>query len=267
MRCEDVQDRLPEFVAGTLDDGLRAELQQHLDGGCAACRAEWAEIEEAVGLLCEDLPPVAPPPGLRTSVLAAAEQTLVTPARRADSPAGGWVGRVGYLVVAACALVLGMLASDYVLTGGDAPAPSAPDQIAADQEASRAEWLRRLAAAEREFGAPRANLAGMTAQSGDASFQVVLYYDRVAEQMHALAAGATPSEPGQTLWAWFYDQSGGLLFGGPLELLGGGQSMGVIDAAGDPAAVHEVVLTSEPPGAHDAPTGGQRARAAVSAGG
>jgi hypothetical protein len=49
MRCEDAREILPEYLAGTLDDHTRTEIDKHLKT-CAACSAELKEISSDVTL-------------------------------------------------------------------------------------------------------------------------------------------------------------------------------------------------------------------------
>jgi Putative zinc-finger/HEAT repeats len=44
MRCEEVRDRLADYLAGELPDSTAGELQRHVDS-CSACRGEIREIE------------------------------------------------------------------------------------------------------------------------------------------------------------------------------------------------------------------------------
>ena len=43
MNCEQVQGLFPDCLAGTLPEGARAELEEHLEA-CAACRAEQESL-------------------------------------------------------------------------------------------------------------------------------------------------------------------------------------------------------------------------------
>lgn len=267
MRCDEVQDRLTEYVAGSLPEGERARVDAHLRSGCPDCAAERDAIEQAVGLLAEGLPPVTPRAGLRDDVLAAVENERVTPAT-AGNPASeqSWAGYLPYLAVTVCAAVMGVAASLFLGPGGatDPGGVAGVSDPAAD-EAGVIQWRRRVAAAEREFGPPRAQLTGMPTRSEDPRIQAVVFYDPLASQMHVLVAGVEVSDPGRRVWAWFVDDADVVLFGGPLDSIGAAQASGVVDVPGDTTRVRGVLLTDEPAGDHAAPTGPELGRMQIGA--
>jgi anti-sigma-K factor RskA len=64
---------LAGYVLGALEPAERAAFEEHLEG-CAACRAEVAELETPAALLKQAPPPIQVPPGLRERTFAAVEQ-------------------------------------------------------------------------------------------------------------------------------------------------------------------------------------------------
>lgn len=77
------------YALGALDDAERVAFEEHLHE-CAACREEVASFAELGPLLASD-EAVAPPPSLRTSVLAGISQTRQLPPRvptHDDAPTG-----------------------------------------------------------------------------------------------------------------------------------------------------------------------------------
>ncbi|XXF77496.1 cupin domain-containing protein [Myxococcaceae bacterium GXIMD 01537] len=67
-----VDDILPELLLGTLEGSLQREVERHL-GGCARCQQEAARLAPALRGLAASVAPVAPPPGVLTSLVAGME--------------------------------------------------------------------------------------------------------------------------------------------------------------------------------------------------
>lgn len=84
--CDQVQDRLPEFLGGRLDDAERERVQSHLEG-CADCAAAL----EVVQLLAA-APPRPVPTGLESRLQTAVRAEVFGPPARGAAPATrrGW---------------------------------------------------------------------------------------------------------------------------------------------------------------------------------
>jgi anti-sigma factor RsiW len=115
---------LAAYLIGSLDDGERAAVEQHLDG-CEACRRELRWLQPAIDLLPESVAQVEAPPQLRERLLAeVGADPGVAPAapdrRRAAERRGGFLR--GFLLrpatgLAALALVAAAVAG-YAIAGG-----------------------------------------------------------------------------------------------------------------------------------------------------
>lgn len=128
--CTDpaIHELLGSYTLGACPEADAERVRAHLDA-CAACRDELRELAIARDALLTDVPPQAPSPALKASVMdrvradaelfgAAAPQRRPEPARR------GWLGgRRGALAFAA-ALLIALLAGVALLRGGE-DAPSA----------------------------------------------------------------------------------------------------------------------------------------------
>ncbi|MFC5065985.1 zf-HC2 domain-containing protein [Actinomycetospora atypica] len=87
-----------ELAGAVVGRALRAlepededRVDEHLRG-CAACRALLAQTHETMAALARSVPPVEPPPGLRSRILEAAAAEPVPPrAAPVPTPAGGTV--------------------------------------------------------------------------------------------------------------------------------------------------------------------------------
>ncbi|TWT78187.1 hypothetical protein Pla123a_09770 [Posidoniimonas polymericola] len=247
MRCEDVQERLPEYVSGTLPTEDRLAIDTHLADGCQDCARECEAIGQAVVLLSESLAPATPPPGMKQRLFDSLDDAAVTPAPRgATSGAAAARGRtwLAYAVTAACAAAVGVVVTRYVVT----PATGDPTLVAeanepTDDQLGVAEWRRRVAQAEQEFGPPRAQLASVAVETSDPELQAVVYYDTLAQQMHVLVSGVRLESDSGALWAWFRDADQQVMFAGPLEVMGGRQAAGVVDVSGELTDLRDVLLT------------------------
>lgn len=69
MKCNDVRERLVEYLDGELDGGAQADVQGHL-GDCAACQKEVAMIEMEQGML-RQVPLTPAPADMGQRVMAA----------------------------------------------------------------------------------------------------------------------------------------------------------------------------------------------------
>ena len=120
MTCDDVRDRLPEHVLGTLDEDQDGPLRRHLRG-CAQCRRESEGIGRGLTMVAAAAHDRTPPAELRDrvlSVLAEEWRQDPVPSPPAHRP-GAWVA-----AAAACVAVVAM-ALWTVWVRGDAREDSA----------------------------------------------------------------------------------------------------------------------------------------------
>ena len=110
-------EHVDELIAGHALRALSSEDEErvvvHL-AECERCRLKLRETEAVTASLAYGVPQVAPPPELRSRVLAIAEPVVAAPAAEAPArarPRRGWWPRVAVVAVPAMALALvGMLA-------------------------------------------------------------------------------------------------------------------------------------------------------------
>ncbi len=116
--CAITVERLAEYLADELDERAAAEMRAHLDG-CAACRAEEAELAPVLGMLARDAAANVPDPGEpywkdfagRVRTRRAREAVPAAPRRR-------WGARLAW--AASIALVVGLaMRVPTVRTTGD----------------------------------------------------------------------------------------------------------------------------------------------------
>src|SRR5262245_58290505 len=101
MRCDDLKDLVPVYLAGLLEGKEAAAVREHLDGGCPRCAAEAAATAAVLDELPFALPPEEPSPMVRARILARARQDAETGARPAPSWRRPAIGAVAAAVAAA----------------------------------------------------------------------------------------------------------------------------------------------------------------------
>lgn len=115
MTHDELKDALSALALGALDSAERIEVEAHVRG-CAECQAELQALLKVVDGIGLEAPPVTPPEGLRSKVLArvTAQPQMrrvplpdVRPAPVPPKPAGSWMmplALAASLVLAAAAL-------------------------------------------------------------------------------------------------------------------------------------------------------------------
>ena len=115
MTHDELKDALSALALGALDSAERIEVEAHVRG-CAECQAELQALLKVVDGIGLEAPPVTPPEGLRSKILARAtaqpQMRRVPlpdgrPATAPPKPAGSWIlplALAASLVLAAAAL-------------------------------------------------------------------------------------------------------------------------------------------------------------------
>lgn len=83
MRHDEARETMSSALFEDADPGVADELRAHI-AECDECRAEWVAYQQTADALGRAVPQVAPPPALRSRVLAAAVD-----GRRSTGPLGG----------------------------------------------------------------------------------------------------------------------------------------------------------------------------------
>lgn len=107
MNHQEIQEVLPFYVLGGLDNESTAAVQDHLAAPCEVCVAELREWQEVTGLIPLGFVPDGPSPVVKERLMARVRQDLgargrVVPFR----PRGGWLPWITLPVAAAAALLL-----------------------------------------------------------------------------------------------------------------------------------------------------------------
>ncbi len=113
ISCQQVRERGPELVLGTLDGVERAQVLAHLDE-CPGCREDVSRLTETVDAIGQLAPSLEPSPGFHDRVLAAMSPTAVVALHTKRRP------RLGSVLVAAAAAILALVLSFGVVHDTDA---------------------------------------------------------------------------------------------------------------------------------------------------
>ena len=107
--CEEVRERLPEHVLGTLDETHDLAVRRHLRG-CAGCRREMAALGDGVALFARAVHDRTPPPELKDRVgTALAQEWKDAPAAESRRPRLTWLSAAAAVVVVVSALSWGLV--------------------------------------------------------------------------------------------------------------------------------------------------------------
>jgi anti-sigma factor RsiW len=193
MTCDDIRDRIDDYVGGRLSDAARAAMAAHL-AGCPECTADLAAAEALAGPVAAATRSIAPPRDLWPAVAA-----RIAPRRRSHRPA----------VFAAAAIILMAISSaaTALLLRDDGPEPvaiGAPIPPAALE----AEYVRRAGVLARLVEQDRAMLAPATVATLERNLEVI---DRAIEESRAALAADPASRELEMLLRATHEQKVELL--------------------------------------------------------
>jgi hypothetical protein len=165
MRCDEFTARLPDELAGRLDDTERAALREHVST-CPACLQELESLGDVWGLLAEIPAPTPDSRALRARLDAAIrrEQQLSQPPRR-EPRFNPWLMAAG---VAGVALVAGLL-----LGRANPPAPATTDVAALREELRDLRHMVALSLLQQQSASERLKGVGWSSRLEGPSDEVV----------------------------------------------------------------------------------------------
>jgi anti-sigma factor RsiW len=127
MRCEDISQKLPDYLAGEVDPAERAAIEQHLEG-CPACLSETEGLASTWRMLGDSPAPAPDSLAMRARLDASIERERFAASRTYDPAPQRF--RWNHPLVAACAATL-VLAVGVVLGRATERAPAAPAEVVA----------------------------------------------------------------------------------------------------------------------------------------
>jgi len=163
MRCEDISDRFPDYLAGQSDPAARASIEAHL-AGCPACLKE-VEGLAATWRLLGDIPAAEPDSvALRTRIAASIErERFASSAAQAPAPAPRrfqWNNPLLTACAATLVLAMGVLLGR---SSGPAPVPS-PDLAALRSELRDLRQMVTLSLMQQESASERLRGVGFSSR-------------------------------------------------------------------------------------------------------
>jgi predicted anti-sigma-YlaC factor YlaD len=191
VTCEDVRERLPEHLLGTLESDEDLVVRRHLRG-CAACRAELEALAEGLTQFARAAHDRVPPEDLRGRVLTVLEEEW----RDAPSPSRGKRWQALVAVAAALAVVVASLA--WGVAANDRA------NVAAEDASSYVHLLELLGGREFRIGAIESEAGAQPVEGSavlydshlDQSWAVVLVQ---APGMHGTATATLEAGDGRTI--------------------------------------------------------------------
>jgi len=214
------------YAVDALDDLERARFEAHL-ATCADCRAEVQGLREAAARLAE-ASPVSPPPAVRDRVLADIARIRPLPPESPTGPAHVKQHRRWPRLVAAAAVVLGLIGVGTVVTH---PWDNGTQQVSVAERVLHAADAQRVAAT-----LPRGAKATVVRS--------------VSQDTAVIVTSGMPNAPrGKTYELWLQAPSGRML---PAGLMQGGDRTVVL--RGDAATAKAAGITVEPAGGSAQPT-------------
>lgn len=221
IRCEEVSELLAAYALDALPDDERAEVSEHL----SSCdrHPELAELQAVGASLPHAAPEMAPPPALKSRIMAEVRGQATRPAtERPAREGGGLRGVVGLFRSPSFAYGLSAVLAAIVVALGV--------------------WVAVL---QSEDGAATYTLSGPAGVSGE----LVVSSDEVAV---ITVAGLDPLPAGQTYQVWIIDADGRPVHGGFLGITAEGEAVGTL--VEDVSGASAVAVTVEPAGGSEQPT-------------
>jgi anti-sigma-K factor RskA len=251
MRCDDVKELLPLYLAGLLEVQEEGTLREHLDGGCPRCAAELAGTRQVVDLLPFGLPAAEPSPMVKAR--------LVKNVRRSMTAAGApalpfWMRAAtaaGVAAVLAAALTTGVLARRHATAV--AALRSEIDRQGAELAGMR-EQVRQARESIRLISAPGVLVVDLAGQGPRAGSTARVFWDRSGDRWQLYAVNLPPSEPGKIYQLWLITATA-RISAGTFQATPAGEAAGTIAVPPDAGPVLAAAITDEPRGGSPQPTG------------
>ncbi len=189
-------DLAASYALGALDADELRDFEAHLQD-CADCRLEVDEYRAVSGLLAYGVPSHEPPPALRASILAKAQDWRTSPAPSPKGPPG-WVS-VWRLAPASALLAVASLLLAVVATTGYLRERAAHFQTEAALAATLDELDERNAVLG-AFLSEAVSAARLTSAGTDQSIR--LFWNRDQNVVLVAAFNLPPAEAGRTYQLW-----------------------------------------------------------------
>ncbi len=257
VSCEERKDQILVYAASDLSEAEAESLRDHLDRGCPRCAGSLAEAEAVIALLAQSLPPVDPPPAVRTRVLERIEAGSREPRAARGRPRRFRALLAGGAAAAAAAGLAAALTARFATPPLDA---DSEDVIAMlDEQDLEIGALERTLQQAREsiatLRSPRVEAYDLEPMFARAEAAARIFWDWEKYTCYFHVTGLTPAKPGHTYAVWLYTADDEIVLAGTFATnsLAEGSFYAVLPEA--MGQVTRTVVTEEatPPG--DEPAG------------
>lgn len=247
MNCHDTSPLLGDYVLGLLESQEREQVEQHLGTGCEACSRELVEINEALALLAEGEPLLAPTVELKRSLFDRidAAQVTVEPSAQGESSSRSRSFLLPWIAAGLAAVAVGLgTYGGWWNDNGAGGSASAPNELAIKA------WQQQIEGTNREFGLIGTTLVSLPIQETKQGIVSHLLVDEVANQLH-IWTRPIDDEQGTPNWVWVLNAEGRVIGNAALadkgDRLGAVVSLDEIGLAGGCRLL--LTVEADPPGA------------------
>jgi predicted anti-sigma-YlaC factor YlaD len=226
VTCDDVRERLPEHLLGTLQGEAELEVRRHLRG-CAGCRAEMVRLGDGLTTFARAVHDREPPKELRERVLTVLEDEwrdhpIVVPVARPRRLR--WLAAAAALVALAASIGWGISQTNRA-------------NLAADDARSYNRILSILGG--EDFRVGRLQAVGSQVVEGS-----VVLYDAHTDQSWGLVILRAPGLTGKGFHATLWTTDGRRIPFFPMQLDEGGDGSGWLVTGADLRSFSSLTLTS-----------------------
>ncbi|WP_372896650.1 zf-HC2 domain-containing protein [Stieleria sp.] len=214
LQCKECRELLPQYLMDELDQDVSRSVRSHLDSGCLQCRAELAELAEAIGQLTagsvEHPAPSVDREQVWANINGRIEEPVLNPPIQpvAQKATSAGTGRgLNLFTAIICSLAAGFLVMSVIRMASDP-----------HSDVFGYNFFRN----DRDQIASRGDADGGPGQSEIGNLQTValhrvddpkrqcgtIVFDAYESQIHVFLSGLPALTAGQTYMFWFRDSNG-----------------------------------------------------------
>jgi len=261
MTCEECRDNLLDYHLDALDEGDRARVRAHLDGGCAGCAEQLAQVRSTLDVLPLGLAPEAMSKAAGDRLMARVRASAEGERMRLVSPApGGGPSRFRRLIesFAAGAVAAAITAAVFwnAFDRERTSVASLRDELARTQQSldQLQSTVRVTDEAVKLLQSPAVQLVSLQGTQAQPRAKARVLWDTERGAWHFYAAGLSTPPEGKTYQLWLINSDQRKISGGTFGVSRGEASL-LAQAAPDAGRIVALAVTDEPSGGVPQPTG------------